>query len=222
MLGEGGVQGLDGEAHRQRKAIFMDLMTPKNMDRLGKLTEQWWHRYGEKWTQQPTVVLFDEVQEILCRAVCEWSGVPLAELEVAQRTRDLAQMISGSGRLGPEHWQARRARDRGEAWISDLLQKIRNQALNVPENTAAHAFAWHQSPSGQPLDLPVATVDLLNVLRPTVAIGRYIVFAALALDDHPEQLQKLRDGGSDYIHLFTQEVRRFYPFFSVCGGTGTP
>jgi len=109
LLGEGGVQGLDGEAHRQRKAIFMDLMTPKHMDRLGKLTEQWWHRYGEKWTQQPTVVLFDEVQEILCRAVCEWSGVPLAELEVAQRTRDLAQMISGSGRLGPEHWQARRA-----------------------------------------------------------------------------------------------------------------
>jgi len=217
LLGEGGVQGLDGEAHRQRKAIFMDLMTPKNMDRLGELTEQWWHRYGEKWTQQPTVVLFDEVQEILCRAVCEWSGVPLAESEVAQRTRDLAQMISGSGRLGPEHWQARRARDRGEAWISDLLQKIRNQALNVPENTAAHAFAWHQSPSGQPLDLPVATVDLLNVLRPTVAIGRYIVFAALALDDHPEQLQKLRDGGSDYIHLFTQEVRRFYPFFPFAG-----
>jgi len=213
LLGEEGVQGLDGDVHRQRKAIFMDLMTPENMNRLGELTEHWWHQYAQKWTQQSEVVLFDEVQEILCRAVCEWSGVPLPESEVAQRTHELSQMISGSGRIGPENWHAHVARDRSEDWISDLLQKVRHRELEVPKNTAAHAFAWHQSPSGQPLELHAATVDLLNVLRPTVAIGRYITFAALALYDHPEQQQKLRDGGSDYIHLFTQEVRRFYPFF---------
>lgn len=51
LLGEGGVQGLDGEAHRQHKAIFMDLMTPENMNRLGELTEHWWHRYAQKWIQ---------------------------------------------------------------------------------------------------------------------------------------------------------------------------
>jgi len=31
LLGEGGVQGLDGETHRQRKQVFMSLMTPENM-----------------------------------------------------------------------------------------------------------------------------------------------------------------------------------------------
>ena len=213
LLGEGGVQGLDGDIHRQRKAIFMDLMTPANMDKLGDLTEHWWHQYAQKWTQQSEVVLFDEVQEILCRAGCEWAGVPLAEAEVAQRTHELSEMISGSGRLGPENWHAHFARDRSEDWISDLLQKIRNQALEVPENTAAHAFAWHQSPAGQRLDLHAATVDLLNVLRPTVAIGRFIIFAVLALHDHPEQREKLKTGDSEYSHQFTQEVRRYYPFF---------
>lgn len=29
LTGEGGVQGLDGEAHRQRKQLFMALMTPQ-------------------------------------------------------------------------------------------------------------------------------------------------------------------------------------------------
>ena len=163
LLGEGGVQGLDGEAHRQRKAIFMDLMTPHNMDALGDLTEHWWHQYAQQWAQMDEVILFDEVQEILGRAVCDWSGVPLAESEVSQRTDDLAAMISGSGRLGPKNWRARRARDRAEAWISDVLEKIRQHELDAPEHTAAHAFAWHRGANGQRLDLHAATVDLLNV-----------------------------------------------------------
>lgn len=217
LLGEGGVQGLDGEAHRQRKAIFMGLMTPERMAELSDLVEQQWHQYAQKWTQMSEVILFDEVQEILLRAVCTWSGVPLAESEVAERTQDMSNMISGSGRIGPEHWKGRRARDRAEAWISDFLQKVRNHEIEVPENTAAHAFAWHQSPTGKLLELHPATVDLLNVLRPTVAIGRYLIFATLALHEDPEQRPKIAAGGSEYIHLFTQEVRRFYPFFPFAG-----
>ena len=33
----------------------------------------------------------------------------------------------------------------------------------------------------------MAAVELLNVLRPTVAVDRFIVFAALALHRHPEK-----------------------------------
>ena len=145
LLGEGGVQGLDGEAHRQRKAVFMQLMTPEHMDALGDLVEQQWYHYAQRWTQMEAVVFFDEVQEILCRAVCEWSGVPLTESEVSERTRNLSDMISGSGRIGPKHGQARRARDRSEAWISNFLQKVRAGEMTVAENTAAHAFARYKS-----------------------------------------------------------------------------
>src|SRR5699024_2980855 len=38
LFGAGGVQGMDGQAHRHRKAMFMRLMNKKNITRLKKLT----------------------------------------------------------------------------------------------------------------------------------------------------------------------------------------
>lgn len=54
---------------------------------------------------------------------------------------------------------------------------------------------------------------LLNLLRPTVAVARFIVFAALALHAHPTWASRLREDceGSPAL-AFAQEVRHFYPF----------
>jgi fatty-acid peroxygenase len=62
----------------------------------------------------------------------------------------------------------------------------------------------------------VAAVELLNVLRPTVAVARFVTFAALALHEHPRSKQKLRS--DDYLEHFVQEVRRYYAFFPFIGG----
>ncbi len=40
LLGEGGVQGLGGEAHRYRKQVFMDLMAPARVRALGNSSKQ--------------------------------------------------------------------------------------------------------------------------------------------------------------------------------------
>jgi len=213
LLGEGGVQGLDGQKHRQRKEIFMLLMTPEHMEYLGDLTEQQWYEYARKWEQQEQVVLFHELEKLLCQAVCTWSGVPLPESEVVQRTQDMSAMIDGSGGVGLRNWQGVWARNRAEDWMKDVLTQIRNRQLEVPENTAAHTFAWHRDEQGNLMDLHAAAVDLLNVLRPTVAIARYITFAALALHQHPEYRSQLQSNEANYQELFTQEVRRFFPFF---------
>jgi fatty-acid peroxygenase len=212
LLGEGGVQGLDGETHRQRKQIFMSLMTPEHMAQMTELTRQQWQVAARQWEQRDRVVLLDAAQEVLCRAVCDWSGVPLPEAEVHQRTQDLAAMIDGAGGIGLRYWRARWGRDRSEKWMKTILDRIRARELDVPENSAAHAFAWYRTPEGNLLDQHVAAVDLLNVLRPVVAIARYVTFAALALYEHPDCRQKLQNE-ADYRELFTQEVRRFYPFF---------
>jgi fatty-acid peroxygenase len=212
LFGTGGVQGLDGEAHRQRKQAFMSLMTPEHMAQLTDLTRQQWQEAAKTWEQRDQVVLLDAAHEVLCRAVCAWAGVPLAESEVNQRTRDLAAMIDGSGGVGPRYWQARWSRQQSEKWIETILDKIRAHELDVPENSAASVFAWYRDPDGNLLNKHVAAVELINVLRPTVAIARYITFVALALHDHPDCKQKLKDD-ADYAELFTQEVRRFYPFF---------
>jgi fatty-acid peroxygenase len=77
LVGEGGVQGLDGEAHRRRKAMFMALMSPTEVERLGELTRSQLHAYAGKWSRVDEVVLLDEMMEVLCKAVCAWASVPL-------------------------------------------------------------------------------------------------------------------------------------------------
>lgn len=213
LFGRGGVQGLDGEAHRQRKRMFMALMAPERIAQLAELTAGWWTSYAWKWAGMDRVVLYDEVREILTRAVCAWAGVPLDGPDVSRRTRDLTALFESAGSVGPKHWWGRLARGRAERWIEGIIGEVRAGRLNPQEQSAAHVIAWHRDRDGRLLTPPVAAVELLNVLRPTVAVAVYIVFVAHALRRHPESRQKLRAGEEGYADLFVQEVRRFYPFF---------
>ena len=213
LFGQGGVQGLDGDAHRQRKQMFMSLMTDERIKQLANLTSEQWCAYAKKWEKMDKIVLFKEAQSVFCRAVCAWTGVPLQESEVEQRTSELAAMIDSSGAVGPNHWQGRWSRERAEKWLEDIIEQVRTHQLEVPEESATHVIAWHRSDDGKLLDKHIAAVELINVLRPTVAIARYVTFAALALYEHPECRQKLQTSKDEYREWFVQEVRRYYPFF---------
>lgn len=92
---QGSVQLLDGEAHRRRKQMFMSLMSAAGIRQLADAMEEQWHAGAGKWEGMDKVVLFDEVQEILCRAVCDWAGVPLTESEVGQRTLEFGRWSKG-------------------------------------------------------------------------------------------------------------------------------
>ena len=211
LFGQGGVQGMDGDAHRHRKQMFMSLMTDESIQRLADLTREQWLIYAQKWSQMDRVVLFDEAREVFCRASCIWTGVPLSESEVKLRTKDLGAMIDASGAIGFKHWQGRRSRTRTEKWIENIIE-VRNHQLETPD-TALYAIANHRDLDGELLDKHTAAVELINIIRPTVAIARYVVFAALALHEHPECREKLQADDEQYCEWFVQEVRRFYPFF---------
>ncbi len=213
LFGESSIQGMDGAAHRHRKQMFMSLMTDEGIQRLADLTREQWLASSQKWSQTDKIVLFEEAQAVFCRASCAWTGVPLVESEVKQRTADLEAMIDASGAVGPKHWRGRQGRQRAEKWIEDIIERVRNQQLIIPEDSAAYAIAMHRDLEGKLLDKHTAAVELINVLRPTVAIARYVTFAALALHQHPECRQKLQNGSEEYSEWFVQEVRRFYPFF---------
>jgi fatty-acid peroxygenase len=214
---QGSAQVMDGEAHRHRKRMFMSLMSPESIRELADATDDRWRAQIGKWEGMDRVVLHDEAQEILCRAVCEWAGVPLAESEARQRAREFAAMIDGAGAVGPRNWRGQLLRARTERWIQDIIEKVRTRELEVPEGSAAHVIAWHRDLHGELLDTEVAAVELINVLRPTVAVAWFVTFSALALHKHPECRQRLQSG-DDYLELFVQEVRRFYPFFPFVGG----
>lgn len=217
LMGQDGVQTLDDQQHRCRKEAFMSLMTSGSRQRLQSLLEEHWQAYSKQWEQQEEVVLFEEAQEILCRAACAWAGVPLRESEVSKRAQDFGAMIDAFGGVGPRHWRGKQARHRGEDWMRDIIRQVRAGKLAPPEGTAARTMAWYREPDGKLLSTQQAAVELMNVIRPIVAIATYIAFAALALHEYPAYRPLLRNASEDYIELFAQEVRRFFPFTPLLG-----
>jgi fatty-acid peroxygenase len=212
LLGSGGVQSLDGPAHRQRKEMFMGLMLPERIGQLSELAREEWRAALQRWHKQERVTLLDEAQQIFCRAVCRWSGVPLPESEVALRTGDFAAMIDGAAAIGPRYWRSRLARVRGEGWCRGLIRGTRAGELEPEPDTALAVIAFHRDVDGRLLEPNVAAVELLNVLRPTVAIATYVTFAALALHRFPDSRPSDSEGGRD-LQNFINEVRRYFPFF---------
>lgn len=213
LFGQGGVQNMDGEAHRHRKAMFMSLMSPESIARLVGLMSGEWRAALPRWAEKGRVVLLDEAREIMCRAVCAWTGVPLEESEVRKRTQDFAAMIDDSGAVGPRHWKGRLARKRAESWIGGIIEAVRDGRLNPPEGGALRTVAFHRELDGKLLETRIAAVELINVLRPTVAVARFVTFAALALYEYPDWRRRLARQKDRDLELFVQEVRRFYPFF---------
>lgn len=213
LLGVGGVQSLDGEAHRHRKQLFMQqLMEPDKIEALKSLTHEELMDAAKTWSYTSRMTLFPELELILCRAVCHWAGVPLSDIEAKQRACDLSVMIESGGRVGLKHWQGRLARKRSEQWAAQLIQAVRSGTLVVAEDSALYAIALHRGLDGELLPGKIAAVELLNILRPTVAIARFMIFSALALHQFPEHKEDI--GNDDHqLTMFVQEVRRFYPFF---------
>lgn len=213
LFGKGGVQGLDGEPHRHRKQMFMSLMTPEQIERIGEISVGQWRTFAGKWALRDQVVLYDQTRELLTRTVCDWVGVPLDEAEVGLRAKELTALFDYAGNVGPKHWWARLARKRANRWMASVVRQIRAGEIKPPEPSAAHVVAWHRDLNGQLLTPQTAAVELLNVLRPTVAVAVYLTFVAHALHEHPECREKIKSGQDGYVEAFVQEVRRFYPFF---------
>jgi fatty-acid peroxygenase len=218
LFGRGAVHTLDGRAHRIRKSMFLSVMTPDRVAVLVDRSTEAWDRAVERWAGQPSVVLFDEASRVLARAVCGWAGIPVAEPDEAEVAADLVAMVDGFATLGPRHWRARRARARREIWLADLVQRVRDRAIDAGVGSPVHAVAHHRDAEDRLLDARVAAVELLNVVRPTVAVSWFVAFAAHALHRWPGHRERLAAGDWDFATAFAHEARRFYPFAPFIGG----
>lgn len=217
LFGTNAVQTLDGDEHKHRKQLFMSLMSKENLERLHGYTNEQWQVAIESWQQKEEVILFEEAKKIMCRTACQWTGVPLYAKELQERSDDLAALVDGFGAAGPRHWQARLARKKCNRWIAGVIERVRTGELKPAEDTGLYAMAWHRGLDGELLDEKMAAIELINILRPIVAIAYYIVFSAIGVHEHPETRKKLQDGGRRYQQLFVQEVRRYYPFGPFTG-----
>ena len=212
LTGSGGVQALDDAAHKQRKEMFMSIMNEASLCKLEQLFSHHWRECQKHWEHKKEISLFKETEKVLCRAACDWVGIPLPEEDVMMRTEQLSALIDSPAALGPRHIKGRFARKKAEAWIIRLVSDIRKGEAAIPESSILYRFSLQREIMGELLDKRIVAVEILNLIRPIVAIARYITFAALALHEHPEYSEKLKDN-PELQEQFVHEVRRYYPFF---------
>jgi fatty-acid peroxygenase len=220
LFGQGAVHTLDGERHRVRKELFVSLLKDRGrVAALARRAAEEWELARAGWAGRERLVLFDEMSEVLTRAVCSWAGIPDAIGRDSGLAEDLVAMVDGFATPGPRHWRARRARARQERRLGQLITDCRTGAHgDVPEESVLMSVASHRDEDGAPLDPRTGAVELLNVIRPTVAVAWFLTFAAHATHRWPAVRERLASGDASYALAFAQEVRRFYPFAPFVGG----
>ncbi|MGW7330923.1 cytochrome P450 [Streptomyces sp. NPDC054840] len=219
LFGQGAVHTLDGEAHRVRKAMFIALLKDeKGVAALAGHVARRWREAVAGWGRD-RVVLFDETARVLSLAVCDWAKIPMSDAQASEMARDCTAMVDGFATCGPRHLRARRARARQEKALAALVTRIRSSQEAGVTASALEAVAWHRGPEGELLDPHTAAVEILNIVRPTIAIAWFAAFAAHALHRWPRHRELLRsDHEGTYAEAFAHEVRRFYPFAPFVGG----
>ena len=95
-----------------------------------------------------------------------------------------------------------------------VIEDIRSGRRAAP-NGAARAAAEPRDAAGALLDTRTAGVELVDVLRPTVANARFIAFSALETHADSHQHAALRGGDPGTGRGFALEVRRFFPFIPL-------
>jgi fatty-acid peroxygenase len=205
LFGRGAVHGLDDQEHAERKRIFLDVVAESAVDELAEQVAKELASRVPAWVDRDQVSVFDELVEVYGTTVLAWAGVRLDEHEATRAAQDLAANVDGFGGQGLAYARAWRARRRSERWATAQVRAVRRGDVAPPPGSALALFAV------SPLPDHTAAVELLNVVRPTVAVSWFGTFAALALDEHPEWRERVRDDAVAR-EAFAHEVRRLCPF----------
>lgn len=214
---EGSVQSLDEHEHRHRKSLFLPLTDPATVETARAILREEWRRAAVQWSDQAEVMLMDELPVVFTRVACRWAGVEVSPERLEPLAAELNSMIHYAGAAGPAMWASLARRRVTEEWAAALIADVRRGVVTPPPESMLERIADFVDADGQRLDLDVAAVELINVLRPTVAVARFVVWAAWALAHAPQW--RPRVVASDEVsRAVAQEVRRFAPFFPAVAG----
>jgi fatty-acid peroxygenase len=208
LFGRGAVHGLDDEAHAARKRMFLGLLDDAAVATVAARARAELAQAASYWPLRPRVVVADELVEAYGAAVLSWSGAGLPAGERRRRAHMMAQIVDGFGAARGTYGRAWLARARADRWATGLVRDVRRGRRRPPEGSPLHEVALG---AGRDLAAWTAGVELLNVLRPTVAVSWLGCFAVLALQQHPQWRDRVRDDARAR-RAFAQEVRRTAPF----------
>jgi fatty-acid peroxygenase len=217
LVGQGAVHTLDGADHRRRKDFFLSALDGRASCALAQSALRAWKEAEPEWEAAGEVVLFDEAAVVLLRAVWDWCGLP--EVDARSAASDMVAMVDAFGAVGPRNLRGRLARSRQERHLGRVVEEARSGRRPPPPGTVLEAACGLRDRDGEPLDPRLVAVELLNIVRPTVATTWFVTFAAHALCRHPSLRDGLASQDPVLVRSFAQELRRFYPFAPLLAGT---
>src|SRR4051812_1124360 len=156
---KGSVQLLDGEAHRRRKLLFLEALSPQSVAALVDLFGSAARERMAVWPSMERVCLHEEFETILCRAACRWAGVPPGESPLEERARSLSIVLDGSGALGARLVAGAWQRARVERWIRRVIRAARSGSLAARPGSALDRVQRHVDADGRPMDTKEAAVE---------------------------------------------------------------
>jgi len=206
LFGRGAVHGLDGDAHHQRKRMFLDLLTP---GAVAPVACEAGDRLATALTRPAgsEVRLFPTLVRAYGAAALGWIGADRSEEESARLSGWYADIVGGFGFAGPAYARAWHGRLRTDAWARRLVRQARSGRVPIRAGTPLATLVRSD------LDEHTAAVEIGNMVRPTVAVSWLGVFAALELSSAPGLRPHLAGShGAGQRLSFAQEVRRATPF----------
>ncbi|MGO1167942.1 MAG: cytochrome P450 [Janibacter sp.] len=207
LFGAGTIHGLDGAIHAHRKATHLAALDEDEVSSLTHALARSWDQVVGDVRPRPGDELFDVVVEALGAAALDWAGV--GSTDASERSRDLMRIVDGFGSVGPRHLRGRRARRRCEAWARSAIREARTHEGTAPVDRVAAAT----DTAGELLSEEVAAVELLNLVRPLVAVAYFAAFIPVALRERPDWRGRVDARGDDVARrAFVHELRRHYPF----------
>lgn len=216
LFNEKGSQIPDDTLQIQRKEMFKSLRGPEQISQLAGIIREQWLFTAKQWESEKLVHLFDEVQKLMFIVACQWAGVPLKPEDVEKHSKEFNSMVDEFGAVGPHQLKGTVVRRSSERWIRNVISHVRGGWLSTVPGSPMYTVSFYRE-NGKLLDMKIAAVELLNILRPIADIANYIVFAAVAMHQYPATQRKIVRGDNNYIEWFVQEVRRFYPFTPFVG-----
>lgn len=217
LFGSGPVHLLDGEAHRHRKSLFTSLLDAEAVDEVRQAVGHGWESTR---ADRPagSENLFDRTAQVLLRAGCRWVGLPDPADRTADVARDMLAMVDGFGAPGPRLLRARRARRRTDAWVEEQVRAVRADPSVRP--SPLRTVAFFEDEHGQLLPEHTAAVEVINLVRPLVAVSWLVSGMALAFDADPQLRTGVLSGSITPMEM-AQETRRSHPFVPFLAARAT-
>jgi fatty-acid peroxygenase len=171
---------------------------------------------AESWPRRAPFTLFDELVRVYGTCVIPWSGVAVDSGEAELAARRMAAIVDGFGFDPVAYPRACWARWWADRWAERIVRAAREGQPSPPSGTMLHALV---TGSGRELPVETAAVELLNILRPTVAVAWLGAFAVIELARSPEHGPALAEPGARTARWhFVDEVRRTAPFVPALAG----